>query len=91
MIRVDDLEMFDETYQEGVAPHVTFQMVHFGLLNVADIAYTQGGLPDGKVERDILSNGWLVMQGREADVLAEILGDGHFIIRLSVFGREHDA
>jgi len=60
-VRIDDLEMFDETYQEGVAPYVTFQMVHFRLLNVADIAYTQGSVPDGKVERDKLSNGWLVM------------------------------
>ena len=53
--------MLDETNQEGVAPHVAFQIVHLGLLEVEDLAYTQGGLPDGKVERDKLSNGWLVM------------------------------
>ena len=83
--------MFDETYQEGVAPHVAFQMVHLGLLEVADVAYPKGALPDGEVEREKLAYGRLVVQGGEADVLAEVLGDGHFIIWLSVFGREHDA
>ena len=43
------------------------------------------------VEREELAYGRLVVQGGEADVLTEVLGDGHFIIRLSVFGREHDA
>ena len=81
--------MLDETNQEGVAPHVAFQMVHLGLLEVADVAYPKGGLPDGEVEREELAYGRLVVQGGEADVLAEVLSDGHFIIGLPVFRGEH--
>ena len=32
------MEMFDETNHEGMRPHVTLQVVHFGLLDVAYIA-----------------------------------------------------
>lgn len=70
---------------------MTLQMIDLGLLDVAYVAYSQGRLPDREVECEKLAYGWLVVRGGETNVLAEILGERHLIIRLSVFGREHHA
>ena len=79
------MEMSYETYHERMAPCMALEMVHLGLLDIADVAYTHVCLPDGHVEHEELAQGRLVVQGGEADVLSEILGQGHFIVRLSVF------
>ena len=83
--------MFYEAYHECMAPCMAFQVVHLSLLDVADVSHSQVRFPDRNVEREELAQGRLVVQGGETDVLPEILGDGHFIIGLSVFGREHQA
>ena len=64
-------------------------MIDLGLLDVADVAYPQGSLPDGEVECNELTHGRLVVERGEANVLAPVFRNGHLVIRLSVFGREH--
>jgi hypothetical protein len=32
------MEMLDKTNHEGVRPHVAFQIVHLGLLDVTDVS-----------------------------------------------------
>ena len=70
---------------------MALQVIDLGLLDIAEIAQAQVCFPDGEIEGEELAHGRLVVQGGETDVLAEIPGDGHFIIRLSIFGREHQA
>ena len=74
-----------------MAPCMTLQVVYLGLLDVAYVLKAQVALPDGEVQRKELTHGRLVVQGGEADVLSPIFGQGHFIIRLSVFGCKHQA
>ena len=79
------MEVFHETYHECIAPCMTFQMVHIGLLDIKDISQAQVRLLDGEIEGEELADGRLVMQRGETDILSKILGYGHFIVRLSVF------
>ena len=78
--------MFYKANHECVRPSMTLQVIHFGLLNVANISYAQVRLLDREIKREKLAERWLVVQGGEADVLSEILGDRHPVIRLSIFG-----
>ena len=78
--------MFYKTNHECVRPSMTLQIIYFGLLNVANISYAQVRLLDREIKREKLAERWLVVQGGEADVLSEILGDRHPVIRLSIFG-----
>ena len=77
--------MFYKTNHECMRPDMTLQIIHLGLLNVANIAYTQVRLLDREIKCEELAERRLVVQGGEADVFSEILGDRHLVIRLSVF------
>ena len=55
------MEMLDKTEHEGMRPGMAFQMVYLGLLDVADVADAQGGLPNGEVECEELAQGRLVV------------------------------
>ena len=78
--------MSNKAYHERMAPCMALQVVYFGLLDIAYILQAQVSLPDGEVHAEELAHGRLVVHGGKADVLPPIFGQGHFIIRLPVFG-----
>ena len=81
--------MFDKAQHECMRPTVAFQIVYLSLLDVADITYSQATFLDWDIKREELSDSRLVVQGGKTDVLAPIVGEGHLIIRLSIFRRKH--
>ena len=55
------MEMLDKTNHEGMRPSMTLQVIHFGLLNVANISYAYVRLLDRKIKREELTERRLVM------------------------------
>lgn len=54
---------------------MAFQIIDFGLLDVADIAYPYCRGFDGAIQRDELTDSRLVVQRCKANILAPIMGE----------------
>lgn len=67
--------MLYKTYHKGMRPCVAFQIIDFGLLDVADIAYPYCRGFDGAIQRDELTDSRLVVQRCKANILAPIMGE----------------
>ena len=83
------VQVLDETYHEHVRIGVRAQPVDPRLLGIPYIGHAHTGLPDGKVHRQHLAQGGLVVQRREPHYAGGIAQRENLVVRLPVVGREH--
>ena len=71
-LSVYQVEMPHDAYHEVVRIGMAFQVVHLGLLEVADVAYAHHCIPQGEIEGEQLAERRIVVQGGERHVPSSV-------------------